>query len=329
MGNMKKGFTIVELLIVVVVIAILAAVTIVAYNGISQRGRVSALQSELSQAGKALEARKIADSAYPAALADVGVTSDKLTYYYNSRANTFCVDGKDGTIEYSVASNSTGAPVEATCINRDMAVWLQLNGNLTDSSGNGRTVTPSNGPTATVGATGQANTAYAFNGSDQYLTIANADVIPADTTNYTVSVWAKGIAPGSTDYAYFAIRGATTSIGSSVFWLGTITGVNQYISSAANGRYGSGASTVSSTAGAWRHVVLVFAGNYQTTYVDGVQRTDTSNGATAVATTGTVLTLGGGTAGFRDLVGALDDFRVYNRALSASEVTALFTAGAR
>lgn len=37
----KSGFTIVELLIVVVVIAILAAITIVAYNGIQNRAKKS------------------------------------------------------------------------------------------------------------------------------------------------------------------------------------------------------------------------------------------------------------------------------------------------
>ena len=37
MRQTKSGFTIVELLIVIVVIAILAAITIVAYNGIQNR----------------------------------------------------------------------------------------------------------------------------------------------------------------------------------------------------------------------------------------------------------------------------------------------------
>lgn len=45
------GFTIVELLIVIVVIAILAAITIVAYTGIQNRAAGTVLQSDLRQAG--------------------------------------------------------------------------------------------------------------------------------------------------------------------------------------------------------------------------------------------------------------------------------------
>lgn len=47
----QPGFTIVELLIVVVVIAILAAITIVSYNGIQNRTRDTAVQSDLRQLG--------------------------------------------------------------------------------------------------------------------------------------------------------------------------------------------------------------------------------------------------------------------------------------
>lgn len=46
--KLPKGFTIVELLIVVVVIAILAAITIVAYNGIQNRAAVSKKAAEVN-----------------------------------------------------------------------------------------------------------------------------------------------------------------------------------------------------------------------------------------------------------------------------------------
>lgn len=49
----NKGFTIVELLIVVVVIAILAAITIVAYNGITYRSKVSMVQQTLARVSQA------------------------------------------------------------------------------------------------------------------------------------------------------------------------------------------------------------------------------------------------------------------------------------
>ena len=46
------GFTIVELLIVIVVIAILAAITIVAFNGIQDRARNSSIQTDLTNFAK-------------------------------------------------------------------------------------------------------------------------------------------------------------------------------------------------------------------------------------------------------------------------------------
>jgi prepilin-type N-terminal cleavage/methylation domain-containing protein len=56
MRRRQQGFTIVELLIVIVVIAILAAITIVAYNGIQNRARLSAASQALSQGQKKIAA---------------------------------------------------------------------------------------------------------------------------------------------------------------------------------------------------------------------------------------------------------------------------------
>ena len=67
MGVKQKGFTIVELLIVIVVIAILAAITIVAYNGIQNRARSSQMVSGMTQYVKALASYAADKSTYPIA----------------------------------------------------------------------------------------------------------------------------------------------------------------------------------------------------------------------------------------------------------------------
>ena len=61
----QSGFTIVELLIVIVVIAILAAISIVAYNGIQNRGKAAAAQSLANSIAKKVEAFNTVESTYP------------------------------------------------------------------------------------------------------------------------------------------------------------------------------------------------------------------------------------------------------------------------
>ena len=61
----QTGFTIVELLIVIVVIAILAAITIVAYNGIQSRAKLSSAQSTASTVAKKAEAWNALNNSYP------------------------------------------------------------------------------------------------------------------------------------------------------------------------------------------------------------------------------------------------------------------------
>lgn len=75
MTKSKSGFTIVELLIVIVVIGILAAITIVAYNGIQNRTYDGAVKSDLRNLGvKVREYMVLNDDAVPAA-SQVGLES--------------------------------------------------------------------------------------------------------------------------------------------------------------------------------------------------------------------------------------------------------------
>lgn len=63
--NNPRGFTIVELLIVIVVIAILAGITVVAYNGIRARAIDSQSASEFNSIQKALENFYSINGRYP------------------------------------------------------------------------------------------------------------------------------------------------------------------------------------------------------------------------------------------------------------------------
>ena len=61
----NQGFTIVELLIVIVVIGILAAITIVSYNGVQARARNAARVSDITELQKKIEVYAIENGSYP------------------------------------------------------------------------------------------------------------------------------------------------------------------------------------------------------------------------------------------------------------------------
>ena len=123
MSKQRRGFTIVELLIVIVVIGILAAITIVAFNGVTQRARVATISSDLEGAAKQLAIDQTLNSAYPAtaAAANGGAglkASPGTTYQYavdnTASPQTFCITATNCTTSY-YSSSTNNVPTVGAC----------------------------------------------------------------------------------------------------------------------------------------------------------------------------------------------------------------------
>lgn len=112
----NQAFTIVELLIVIVVIAILAAITIIAFTGIQDRAEVAVLESDLNQAAKELSVASVEAGAFPSDDTDPNdllTSSSGVTYQYSSTGSTFCLTATRGDKAYYITQN--GSPTEGTC----------------------------------------------------------------------------------------------------------------------------------------------------------------------------------------------------------------------
>lgn len=102
----NEGFTLVELLIVIVVIAILAAITIVAYNGVQNRAHTTAANSAASTVIKKAALYQTTYQDYPASLGDL-TTADTTKDPAFSQGSPAFVPSSDVT---SAAATLTAKP---------------------------------------------------------------------------------------------------------------------------------------------------------------------------------------------------------------------------
>lgn len=117
----QSGFTIVELLIVIVVIGILAAITIVAYNGIQNRSNDAAVQSDLAALVKKIKLLEVDLGAVPPSgqrshgtgSVFQGITfSPSKSSYFLTEDNLFYCDGdRSGVRVYQVTAKSKSGKV--------------------------------------------------------------------------------------------------------------------------------------------------------------------------------------------------------------------------
>lgn len=90
----KAGFTLVELLIVIVVIAILATISIVAYNGMQKRAMASVVSADLRNAAKIFELYKADNDTYPTDMpSDIKTSKGVVLAPTIASGDSFCING--------------------------------------------------------------------------------------------------------------------------------------------------------------------------------------------------------------------------------------------
>ena len=115
-----SGFTIVELLVVIVIIAILATITAVSYTGVSQRANIASIQQQLSNNSSLLKLYNAENNSYPTALdvnncpsAPIADTKNCLknlsgaTMSYTGSATTFKLEIAKGDLKYKITESGS------------------------------------------------------------------------------------------------------------------------------------------------------------------------------------------------------------------------------
>jgi prepilin-type N-terminal cleavage/methylation domain-containing protein len=114
--NKQTGFTIVELLVVIVVIGILAAISVISYRGVTKRATVSVIKSELVQSAKKIELYKIENGIYPSNINCVSLEQTSICietsgsieaeYLTSDDKKFYALKLTKGDINYHISSSS-------------------------------------------------------------------------------------------------------------------------------------------------------------------------------------------------------------------------------
>jgi len=208
----------------------------------------------------------------------------------------------------------------------DLVGWYRMDGDVTDASGNGFNATASGSPTYMTGMDGQA---LSLNGTSQFAYVPHNAAFSM-TNALTLATWVNPAQEGTQNLLSKSTNGgiggyelclaATSSTWphKAFFRLNQVPSADTYrINSTTN--YSDHLNT-------WIHLAATYDGATMKLYVNGVLE---SSLPAAITIAGNTLPVGigaqvdGSNAGTRWFRGGMDAARIYNRALSASEIAAL------
>jgi hypothetical protein len=201
-----------------------------------------------------------------------------------------------------------------------MVGYWHMDGNSTDSSGNNNNGT---GTAVTYGtAYGKFGQGASFNGSNSYVNIPNNASLNV-SGGISMAAWIK--TSGTNNYSGIVQKFVDSN--------NTGWGLSYHTGGAVRADFGNGSSyIVAASSGVnvvdnvWHFLVATYDGSTAKIYVDGVLRGSVAGSGYL---TNNTRNLGIGEdsdgGGGRYFNGLIDEVRIYNRALSASEISALYT----
>ena len=324
----SPAFTIVELLVVIVVIGVLAAITIVSYTGISNKATVASLTSDLDNASRLLKLDQIVNSGYPATLAlannSKGLTASNGANYYYSVNNSvspqaFCLNEVKGTTSYKITNDS--APVAGDCQGYGLVLSLDAGDNASypgsgttwnDISGKNNNATLNNVTYNSAGAKSMT-----FNGTTGYVSIPSSANYAYGTTDFTWELWISGssFVSGNNYLIDHGSNGGTLAYqGGKLLYYNPTSGTGGSLYTVG---FGSSFSL-----GNWYHVVATRRIGITYLYLNGILSTSATDARNYTAQSITLGNYGGGGSYYWN--GSIAYVRLYNRSFTADEVLQSF-----